>query len=236
LPREIKEGAIFIADAHYPHHGNDFLKILKALEKRTILTPQLFLMGDIFDLLFGYNAYIRTFSNEAITLINRLSNEIEIIYIEGNHDFCLKEIFPKVTLYPRESQPIHYRLNGQNLYLSHGDKYGAGFLYNVYSKLLRNRTMLTLLSVFEKEIIGHRMAKLKRKNICGDFIHYPQRFNKIIAKYPSNSTIIEGHFHQGIKYQNYLSLPSLACQKKIGIVENGSLLFREPLYNQSEQP
>ena len=225
MPKEIKENALFIADAHYPHHGDSFLNILKALKNKSIETPQLFLMGDIFDLLFGYNEYIKTFSKEGIELIQRLSKKIEIFYIEGNHDFCLQELFPKITIYKREEQPIHFILNNQNIYLSHGDRYTAGFFYNIYSKLLRNKTMLTLLKLFEKQIIDHRMGKLKSKKICGDFKGYQKRFNKIISKYPKNSTIIEGHFHQALIYRNYISLPSLACQGEVGMIKNGELIF-----------
>ena len=58
----IKEQALFIADSHYPHHGDAFLDLLKKLERGEIETPQLFLMGDNFDLLFGHNDYIQTFS------------------------------------------------------------------------------------------------------------------------------------------------------------------------------
>jgi len=85
---EIKEHALFIADAHYPHHGDAFLTLLNDLESKELKTPQLFLMGDIFDLLFGHNHYIQTFSTEAIERLQRLSKTMEIHYLEGNHDFC----------------------------------------------------------------------------------------------------------------------------------------------------
>jgi len=57
----IKENAIFIADSHYPHHGDDFLTLLKKLDNKEIETQQLFLMGDNFDLLFGtiYKHFLR---------------------------------------------------------------------------------------------------------------------------------------------------------------------------------
>jgi len=225
LPKEIRENALFIADAHYPHHGDKFLDILKALNDKSIETPQLFLMGDIFDLLFGHNDYIKTFSKEGIELLQELSQKIEIFYIEGNHDFCLQEIFPNINVYKREEQPVHFRLNSQDVYLSHGDKYTAGFFYNIYSKLLRNKAMLTLLKTFEKQIINHRMGKLKSKKICGDFKGYKKRFNKIISKYPRNSIIIEGHFHQARIYKNYISLPSLACQGEVGIIKEENVIF-----------
>ena len=225
IVKKIKENALFIADAHYPHHGDKFLNILKEIENQTIQTPQLFLMGDIFDLLFGHNNYIKTFSKEAIELIQNLSEDLEIIYIEGNHDFCLKELFPNIRIYSREEQPIHFTLNKQNVYLSHGDKYETGFGYNLYSKILRNKTTLTLLKPFEKQIINHRMDKLKIKKICGDFKNYKKRFDAIIKKYPQNGLIIEGHFHQSKKYKNYISLPSLACQGEVGVVKSGEIIF-----------
>jgi UDP-2,3-diacylglucosamine hydrolase len=225
VSNQIKENALFIADAHYPHHGDEFLNILQKIENQIIKTPQLFLMGDIFDLLFGYNDYIKTFSQEGIELLQKLSEKIEIIYIEGNHDFCLKEIFPNIKIYSRDKQPVHFRLNNQDVYMSHGDKYQTGLGYNLYSKILRNRVTLTLLKPFEKEIIDHRIDKLKIKKICGDFKGYQKRFNDIISYYPKNALIIEGHFHQALTYKNYISLPSLACQQEVGVIKNSQLFF-----------
>ena len=225
MSKQIKELALFIADAHYPHHGDTFLTLLKNIESQNIKTPQIFLMGDIFDLLFGYNEYIKSFSEEGIELLQKLSKKIEIVYLEGNHDFCLQEIFPNIKVYKREQQPIHYKLNHQDVYLSHGDKYETGFGYNLYSKLLRNKTLLTTLRPFEKQIINHRMGKLKVKKICGDFQGFKKKFDAIRSHYPKDSLIIEGHFHQALQHENYISLPSLACQGKVAVVRDGEIEF-----------
>jgi len=221
----IKEHALFIADAHYPHHGKNFLTLLQAIQNQNIKPPQLFLMGDIFDLLFGHNEYIKTFSEEAIARLQEISKTLEIIYLEGNHDFCLKELFPNIKVYGREEQPIHFQLNKQDVFLSHGDKYETGFGYDLYSKILRNRTTLTLLKPFEKQIIDHRMRKLEVKKICGEFKGYQKRFDAIRSHYSKNALIIEGHFHQSLVHKNYISLPSLACQKSVAIVKNGKIIF-----------
>ncbi len=228
MSREIANGAIFIADSHYPHHGDTFLKILQQIEKKDINPTQLFLMGDIFDLLFGYNQYIQTFSKPAIDLLQKLSLDLEIIYIEGNHDFCLKDIFPKIKVYSRKEQPVEYLLGEDKIYLSHGDRYATGSLYSLYSNILRNKTTLTLLKPFEKQIIDHRMKKLKAKKICKEFKNHKKKFDTIISHYPKESIIIEGHFHQGLIHKNYISLPSLACQGKITLVEDGELKFYTP--------
>ena len=227
MSRQLKENALFVADAHYPHHGDDFLSLLNNLKNKSIQTPQLFLMGDIFDLLFGHNEYIQTFSTDVIVVLQELSKTLEIIYLEGNHDFCLSELFPNIKVYKREEQPIHYKLNKQDIYLSHGDKYETGLGYNAYCKLVRNKSLLTFLRPFEKQIIDHRMSKLKAKKICGNFIGYQKRFDAIRSHYPKDSLVIEGHFHQGLVHENYISLPSLACHKKIAIIQKSKIVFMD---------
>jgi UDP-2,3-diacylglucosamine hydrolase len=225
MPTIIKEGAIFVADAHYPHHGNALLTLLELIEKQTISPPQLFLVGDIFDLLFGYNEYIQTFSKKVILLLQKLSTTLEIYYFEGNHDFCLKEIFPHIKLYPRVKQPVLFHLGHKEIYLAHGDLYDTGFGYNLYSRILRNPITLTLLRPLEKPIINHRRRKLQKKKICGKFQNFRTKVNKIKTYYPQNRLIIEGHFHQGQIMDNYISLPSLVCQKKIAIIKDQKIEF-----------
>ncbi|WP_309499174.1 metallophosphoesterase [Sulfurovum sp.] len=222
----IKEQALFIADSHYPHHGDAFLDLLKRLERGELQTSQLFLMGDNFDLLFGYNDYIKTFSQEAISLLQILSNKIEIHYFEGNHDFCLKEVFPQMKVYSREEQPITFQLDDKKVAISHGDKYVTGFAYDLYCKVLRNKTTLTLLKPFEKAIINHRMKKLSKKNICFAFCGFEKKVEQILENYAGADLVIEGHFHQSKILGKYISLPSLACQGMVGIIEESEMVFK----------
>ena len=223
---EIVEGALFIADSHYPHHGDAFLVLLQKIMSGEIQTSQLFLMGDNFDLLFGYNDYIQTFSEEAITLLHNISEAIEIHYFEGNHDFCLKDVFPNINVYSRDEQPISFTLKGKKVAISHGDKYVTGFWYELYCKILRNKTTLTLLRPFEKAIINHRMQKLSQKKICHTFAGFEKRVEAILAHYSDADLVIEGHYHQGRKIGKYISLPSQACQGMVAVVEEGEILFK----------
>ncbi|MCD6212727.1 MAG: metallophosphoesterase [Sulfurovum sp.] len=222
---EIKENALFIADSHYPHHGNEFLELLQKLESEEIKISQLFLMGDNFDLLFGYNDYIQTFSSKAIELLQKLSAKIEIHYFEGNHDFCLKELFPNINVYSREEQPIMFTLSEKKVAISHGDKYVTGFAYDLYCKVVRNKTTLTVLKPFEKSIIDHRMKKLSQKNICHSFHGFKQRVEEILKHYRDADMVIEGHFHQAKVLGKYISLPSLACQGQVSVVREGEIAF-----------
>lgn len=224
--REIKENAIFIADSHYPHHGDAFFTLLQKIVAKEIQPSQVFLMGDNFDLLFGYNDYMQSFSKEAIVLLQRLSKEIEFIYLEGNHDFCLQEVFPDMQVYSRDEQPVHFELNGQKVALSHGDKYATGFGYDLYCKVLRNKATLTILKPLQELIINHRMGKLSQKEICFDYIGFEKRVERILDYYKDSDLVIEGHFHQAKTIGKYISLPSLACQGQVGMVEEGKIIFK----------
>ena len=223
----IKENAIFIADSHYPHHGDDFLKLLKKIEKKEIQTRQIFLMGDNFDLLFGHNDYIQTFAEEAIALLKKLSESIEIHYFEGNHDFCLKDIFTNMNVYSRDEQPIVFELNDKKVAISHGDKYVTGFGYDLYCKVLRTKNTLTLLKPFEKVIINHRMQKLSQKHICHTFHGFEKRVEAILENYKEVDLVIEGHFHQAKVVGKYISLPSQACQGKVAVIKESEVVFTE---------
>ncbi len=228
-PGCIKDGAVFVADSHYPHHGDAFLLLLQKIVDGEIVVPQLFLMGDNFDLLFGYNKYIQTFSKEAIGLLQTLSMTLEIHYFEGNHDFCLSTLFPNIAVYTREQQPVFFNFGEKKIAISHGDKYATGFIYDLYCKILRNSVVLTLLKPFEKNIINHRMAILSKKKICHRFDGFEKRVDQILLHYREADCVIEGHFHQSKIIGKYISLPSLACQKKVGIFKNGKIVFEEIL-------
>ena len=223
--RRIKEGALFIADSHYPHHGDAFLTLLQKLHNDEIKVPQLFLMGDNFDLLFGYNEYIQTFSSEAIELLQKLSQKMEIHYFEGNHDFCLKELFPQIHVYSREEQPVFFNLDEKKVGISHGDRYATGFGYDLYCKIMRNKTILTVLKPFEKAIIDDRMKKLSKKDICHTFTGFEKRVEEIMKHYEGCDLVIEGHYHQAKVFGSYISLPSLACQEQLAVVKEGKILF-----------
>jgi len=223
----IEEGALFIADSHYPHHGNDFLLLLQKLVSKEITTPQLFLMGDNFDLLFGYNDYVQTFSKEAVDLLQALSKTTEIHYFEGNHDFCLAALFPHIRVYPRQKQPAVFRMGEKRVALAHGDRYATGFVYHLYATALRNAFMLTLLKPLSRLLIDFWMKRLSRKQICRPFEAFEERAKQILSYYDDAALVIEGHFHQGKCFGKYISLPSLACQKQIATVKNGRIVFTD---------
>ena len=230
----LQEGAILIADAHYSAKYPHFFSFLKALGTGRIKTGQLILMGDMFELLFGVIKQTHVDNAEEIALLNRLSQEMEIIYFEGNHDFGLKEIFPHIRVYPLQEQPQVALFDEQQIQLSHGDTQ-TPFGYQLYTKLIRNPFVLSLVGVMDR-LCSHCIIRwLKNRGEEKDPCYKIGNFDDIIKarlnylEKERLDVVIEGHFHQNTKFPlygfDYINLASFACNQKYFIVQSKDKQF-----------
>ena len=220
----IKQDSIFVADSHYNQKNKQFLFFLKQIENKKIKTTQLFLMGDMIDFISGESRYFIKQNSAVIKLLNKLSNEIEIIYLEGNHDYNLKNLFPSIRVIKRENQPLYAKLNNKTVSISHGDNF-INWKYDLYCKIIRNNIFLRFMNFIDINFFISKKIEnaLLKKNIC----HKIKDFNKLVEKRLENYStdiVIEGHYHQGetfyIKEKKYINIPSLCCQEKYVIIKN----------------
>ena len=213
----IKEDAIFIADSHYNTQRIDLEILLNQIIINEIKTSQIFLMGDMFDFLSYEIKYFVKINQNIINLINNISKTKEVIYLEGNHDFDIKKLFFNIKVISRNEQYSMFKYNNKKVYISHGDIY-TPIMYNIFTTILRNKYFLKLLNLFDinNKISKYFEKRLMSKSICHDFEDFDGFANKRIQKYniDKNDLIIEGHFHQGQIYNNYINIPSLACDNK----------------------
>lgn len=224
---EIQEGAFIVADAHYSNERPLFLDFLKDIHSHVLCPTQLILMGDIFDALFGEISYTHIVNQEAIRLINEISKKIEVIYLEGNHDFNLSKLFPNIKIFPISSQPLTCSFKEKKVLLCHGDIEGA-FGYKIYTKTIRNHYVLLMLRVidtFLKNGILKRLDKyLSQKNDCREFVGLESFMSKRLDGKYTCEYFIEGHFHQNkiIKMRDfiYINLGAFACNQRYFIVKS----------------
>ncbi len=235
----LKGNMAFISDSHYNKQRNELnthlTDMLNAKNKYANIN-NLILMGDIFDFLCEGSQYFINSNCKTINLINKIATTIKVLYLEGNHDFNIKSLFPNLTIIPREKQPLHINNNNTNIILAHGDIF-TPTLYNLYTYTIRSQKTMSLLNYIDSKInykISKTLeAKLQNKFICKKMASFEAFANNRIKKYDNflqtqnksfkSYTIIEGHFHQGKEHKNYINLSSLACENKAIIFENGSL-------------
>lgn len=209
---EIKNDAIFIADSHtqcFAQHGRDSL--LLVLEKMLDSAPsQIFLMGDISNILVG-NLKSSIKSNEKLlNAIDSLSQKAQIIYFEGNHDFNLERIMPSVVKIPRNNQPQIAYFGEKTALIAHGDIF-LDKKYEIYIKILSAKITAKILNALDLATFGRLYALIEKKvqskkiRLLSDECAIQMLIKRRIQSYQNYilrhnlrvDFVIEGHFHLG---------------------------------------
>jgi len=238
-PYEILDGALLISDAHYsPARRPALLALLRSVESGALETPQLILLGDIFDLLFGQVAKTHEINADAVAALQRISRKIPVLYLEGNHDYNLASLFPDVTVIPLKRQPYACRWGEKRLLLAHGD-FHQPFKYRLYTALIRNPFIVTILALLNRlkhnGIIEALEEYLGRKNDCHVIEAYPVFVERHLEKLDLGEVdlFIEGHYHQGVQFPvgrtRYVNPDAFACNRKYGVfsAEAETVVMRE---------
>jgi len=230
---EIKNGAIFVADVHFNPNRKEFLEFLYEIKNGDLQTPQLFLMGDIFDFLAGEIEYFTIQNREVIELINQLSSFVEIFYFEGNHDYNLAKLFPNAKVFQRETQPVLFDWNDKKVALAHGDIF-TPFGYNLYTAIIRNHPLLVFLNAIDR---NNWLTKkidfwLRGKNLTHRFEDFELFAISRIQKYLDTKAdmIIEGHFHQGKNYSSLKDEKSYLNLSSFGVDSSYFIALKDSFY------
>ena len=223
---QIYENSILISDVHYDseYRKQDFENFLQFIEENP--PPQLIFFGDIFDLLFGNIEYLESKNQKIIQKLNFLGSKFEIIYLEGNHDFNLKYMFPNLKIIPISQQPFLMRFGKEKILISHGDYSVKGF-FHFYRRFINKSKVLKILNFINKLINGKIIKTLeiqqKKKQKCYEILNF-QDIIKSKLKDISCDTFIDGHYHQGSRFKinniNYINLFSFACNQIYFIVKS----------------
>lgn len=226
--KELKEGALIVSDAHYSSWRPQFAQLITAIEKQQILTSQLILMGDIFDLLVSALTRSVTEHHTLISQLNALSKKIEIIYLEGNHDFLLQPLFPSIEVVPLQKQPLEMFYQSKKVLLLHGDKY-VNWHYGLYAFIIRKHFLIASLQRLDRLFHGAILKKLERylqkKNDCNTMTNFEAYIENRLKAQPLNTDyLIEGHYHQGKAFRvgdfEYINLHAFACKQRFFIVQS----------------
>ncbi|MEA2099428.1 MAG: metallophosphoesterase [Campylobacterota bacterium] len=237
---KIKEGAFILSDAHYSSLRPQLLEFIKDINSKKLHPTQLIFLGDIFDALFGGVSSTIKNNQEIISLLNDISQEIELIYLEGNHDFNLKKIFPSAKVFSISKQPLVCDYKSKKILLAHGD-FGSDAGYKIYTYIARNRFVLILLN-FINNLFGNFILKkldryLSKKNDCKELNNFREYTSKRLESKFDCDYFIEGHFHQNktIKFKNfvYINLGVFACNQRYFIVKfsKDKELLEEKIYS-----
>ncbi|OOC29235.1 UDP-2,3-diacylglucosamine diphosphatase [Helicobacter pylori] len=243
----LKNGAVFISDAHFLPKSPHLIHTLKEL--LSAKPPQVFFMGDIFHVLVGYLPLDRE-QQKIIDLIHALSEISQVFYFEGNHDFSMRLVLSsKVVVFERQNQPVLFQYDNKHFLLAHGDLFTTK-AYEFYITQLTStwaRFFLTFLNfvsfktlypflkkrIYEKPV---RLWELEPKELKAFIEKRLKAYQNYIKDLNIDSIdgIIEGHFHlkSGAKIHSsvpiYCPLPSFYYEQSLFKVSSSLL---EPFQN-----
>ena len=222
----IKSDAIIVSDVHYSDKDISFSNFLDDIIDTKIITSQLILLGDVFEVLIGGFDISISRNKSIVDKINYISKSIDIVYLEGNHDYQLTNIFPNVFVIPLSLQPTKFILKDTVIYLAHGDWCG-NILYKIYTYIIRNRYIIKFLNYFfTNKIISILDDRDDKKENCYKINFFEAMINKKFKKCDIKAfdIFIEGHYHQGVSFKKtnsvYINVSSFACNKRYFIVQS----------------
>ena len=202
------------SDLHLTHPQSFlYTSFLKALEEPQSETDTVVFAGDIFDRLVGDSNYFRSKYSAFIETLKKLNEKkVKLFYIEGNHDFHLKNFFKGVDLKFEEEAVLlsAETLSGKKMiYIGHGDLVNeADSRYLRLRRFFRSRPIQFLSECLpgkSVEWVGKRLsrplsqkAKELPENWDPDHLRY---LRSIYRKFAQNKKsqgfdyIILGHCH-----------------------------------------
>ncbi len=141
--------------------------LLRFIDEQCQADDKLFIVGDLFDLFIGNKSVFRDRYDELIQKLKSLrERNIEVFYIEGNHDFQMENLFedsPHIKLY---ADQIHYEWNGRKFLFCHGDKINWKDVgYHTFRFLTRNFFTQCIIEALPGKLIdriGTTLSKTSR--------------------------------------------------------------------------
>ncbi len=240
---EIQNDAIFIADSHTQtsaQNGRDslILALQKMCDSHSI-PSQIFLLGDISNILVG-NLKSSVKSNKSlINVIDLLSKKAQVLYFEGNHDFNLEDILPHTLKIPRKNQPLLANFGKRRVLIAHGDIF-LDKKYEIYIKILSAKITAKMLQMADFATFGRMYGVIEKKvqNKKIRFISDESAISALIQSRIQNyktyidsqnlkvDLVIEGHFHLGkIMGQDLCDLPKNAKDSRESTTKNCPFVY-----------
>jgi UDP-2,3-diacylglucosamine hydrolase len=148
---------IFVGDAHFASgDGKRRDHFFRFIKKNKQALHTLVIMGDFFDFWFGFRdlAPLKKEYSGLLKLLEGLrADGVRVIYLEGNHDFCLGPYMTEelgIEVYERSAE---INLDGRRVYLAHGDLAHPPMSHRALTWFLRNKVTYGLISLLGSRIV-----------------------------------------------------------------------------------
>lgn len=245
-----------ISDVHVKHPGDNAEKLLLTFLRNDEVrsSDAIFLIGDIFDLMVGPHSQYFSRFQEYFTEIKKLIKEKKhIYYVEGNHDFHLKNLYKKFFEVHKDLDSSYFHMdkefivnsNDKKIHLSHGDdieienfnyRLFKGFVTSIPLTIYANHFMpyFLITKVGEASSQASRKRNNKRYSTESDLSPVKDKFRRSVELFCQKEhydIIVCGHSHVKDLYvssNNFVYVNNGYAQhtKTYITIENGNVGFK----------
>lgn len=237
----------FISDVHLGFYKREKDKpreelFLKLLDKLSINSEKIYLVGDIFDFWFDYNTVIPKDFYRILTKLSELKSKgIDIVYLMGNHDFGHNKFFKEELGIEVIQTDIEITLQNKKIYIAHGD----GKAYNdtgylILKKILRSNWANKIFRFLHPDFgiwLASNSSKSSRsytdkkdfseKDGLKDFAitKIEEGFDYVIMGHKHKKNFLKHEYEKSgkLRYGYYVNLGEWFNDPQIGIFGNGEL-------------
>ncbi len=197
---------IVISDIHLRFNDSREKCILNFFDTIAINFKRIIILGDFFEFWYGFPEVV---ISEYFPILNKFyelkEKNIEIIYIEGNHDFNMGNFFTEFLNIKVFTEYFETEINSKKFLFMHGDTiniandrfyfYLRKFLRSGFAKFLMNNlppySILKIANYFSNKSREYLFKEFNLRKIIDDF-QLKNQYDFIIA----------GHFHNNFQYEN----------------------------------
>ncbi|MBI5902857.1 MAG: UDP-2,3-diacylglucosamine diphosphatase [Deltaproteobacteria bacterium] len=156
---------VFVADAHLKGASDPNLKSLADFLDGLGRVDTLVVLGDLFDFWTGANEKVYKEYRIALeSLMGLKKRGVNIIYLEGNHDFSMGEFFTKELGAGVHPGFFEWTLDGKRVLLAHGDTVSMTRGYALWRRFLRSPVFRFITRVAPPGFVWTTANLLSRKS------------------------------------------------------------------------
>ncbi len=202
---QLRAYLIVVSDIHLSHSGDDrakkLLKFLSRIEAGRVDT--LVLLGDIFDFCLGSHRYFQSkFASIGLALERVAARGTRVIFLEGNHEFRLKDLPWKGIEIVTGGTCLIPLKNGQSVQAAHGDMIYSHRRYKAFRWLVKSSFVTAVARLFPGRFLDHLTRKTSEVSRSADEyrpIYHEKILAAVDAWMETPDSVAEygvfGHFH-----------------------------------------
>lgn len=199
----MKNHTLFISDVHLrPSHKELTNRFAYFIQHQADQADALYILGDFFHRWIGDDDH-NPFHDYIISLLKKISSNIPVYFMHGNHDFIIGNQFAKSTGITLIPDPSIIQLYDQKILLTHGDSLCTlDKKHQFYRKLYRNKGIKKILMLTPLRFRQNIAVNLRKKSITRTRdlpMHIldvkPESVVNLMKKFKTN-ILIHGHTHR----------------------------------------